>query len=189
MARFHLYLVRHGQSAWNADRRIQGQTADVALTPLGEHQAGGVAGVLAACGARTVYSSDLRRALQTALPVAGRLGVPVIAEADLRERSLGLLEGQRSAFAWAAADAGWSNPGGRPPGGESIRDVYARVRRFLSRLQSHADGSPVVVVTHGDTAVILLGLLRGYPDDGIPPVPMANGEIVTVPVPAGLIAN
>ena len=180
---FDLHLVRHGQSTWNAARRVQGQTPHVPLTALGEEQAVQAASRLAGCGARTVYSSDLRRSVQTALPIARRLGVTVTVDPDLRERGLGRFEGQPSDRAWAAAGAAWGDPGWRPPGGESIRDACGRIRGFLRRLRAGADGAPVVVVTHGDIAGFALGLLRGFPADALPWTALANGEVVTVRVP------
>jgi probable phosphoglycerate mutase len=176
-----VHVVRHGQSTWNAVRRIQGQTMHVPLTALGEQQALRAATQLADSGARVVFSSDLRRAVQTALPIAERLGVRVTLESDLRERSLGEFEGQHSDKVWSAAYDTWGDPSWQPPGGESINDVCARVTRFLDHLGTRGDGVPVVVVTHGDTAVIALGLLRGFPPGALPWTPMANGEIVTVP--------
>lgn len=173
-----VHLVRHGQSTWNAVRRVQGQTAHVPLTALGEQQARRAAGQLVGCGAKAVYSSDLRRALQTALPIAEALGVAVIPDPDLRERGLGRFEGQTSEDVWAAADAAWADPGWRPPGGESILDVRDRVHRFLERLRAEAGGVPAVVVTHGDTAAVVVGLLRGAsPLDW---THLANGEVVTL---------
>jgi probable phosphoglycerate mutase len=176
-----VHVVRHGQSTWNAVRRIQGQTTHVPLTALGEQQARRAATRLADCGARAVFSSDLRRAVQTALPIAQRLGVPVTLEPDLRERSLGEFEGQHSDKVWSAAYDTWGDSRWQPPGGESINDVCTRVTRFLDHLSTRRDGAPVVVVTHGDTAVIALGLLRGFPPAALPWTPMANGEVVTVP--------
>jgi probable phosphoglycerate mutase len=172
---FEVHVVRHGQSTWNAVRRVQGQTAHVPLTALGEQQARRAAGQLAGCGAKAVYSSDLRRALQTALPIAEALGVAVVPDPDLRERGLGRFEGQASEDVWAAADAAWSDPGWRPPGGESILDVRDRVQRFLERLPA---GGPVVVVTHGDTAAVVVGLLRG--SSPLDWTHLANGEVVTL---------
>jgi broad specificity phosphatase PhoE len=58
--------------------------------------------------------------------------------------------------------------------------VTARARSFLARLAARGDGGPVVVVTHGEVARILLGLLRGYPEDSLPWTSLANGEVVTV---------
>lgn len=178
---FDVHLVRHGQSTWNVVRRIQGQTMHVPLTALGEQQARKAAGELADCGARSVFSSDLRRAVQTALPIAERLGIGVTLTRDLRERSHGELEGQHSDEVWAAAYGTWGDPCWRPQRGESIRDVCGRVRRFLGRLAADAGNGPAVVVTHGDTAVIALGLLRGFPPDALPWIQLGNGEVVTVP--------
>lgn len=180
-----MHLVRHGQSSWNAQQRVQGQTARIPLTELGERQAMDASIRLAPSGAGTIYSSDLLRAIQTARPIAGRLGRPVLTDPDLREQSLGKLEGRSSAAAWQAAEpADWADPDWRPGGGESIRAVHARVLRFLDRLRRGADGSPVVVVTHGDIARVLLGVLRGHPADRLPWTALANGEVVTVSYPA-----
>ncbi len=180
-----IHVVRHGQSTWNAAGRVQGQVPHVPLTPLGEQQARAAARRLAGSGARAVYSSDLLRAAATAAPIAGLLGVPVTLDPDLRERSMGRLEGQRSADAWALPGADWGDPGWSPPGGESISDVSIRVRRFVRALEQAARGAPVVVVTHGDTAGILLAALRGLPEGELPWAALANGEVRTVPWPAG----
>jgi broad specificity phosphatase PhoE len=179
-----VHLVRHGQSTWNAVRRIQGQTMHVPLTDLGEQQARRAASQLADCGARAVFSSDQRRAVQTALPIADQLGVPVTLDPDLRERSLGEFEGLRSDTVWSAAYDTWADPSWRPPGGESIDDVCARVTRFLDQLGTRQNHASVVIVTHGDTAAITLGLLRGVPPGALTWAPLDNGEIITVPVPA-----
>jgi probable phosphoglycerate mutase len=156
----------------------------VPLTALGEQQARRAASRLADSGAGAVYSSDQRRAVQTALPIAEQLGVTVTLDRDLRERSLGEFEGLHSDTVWSAAYDAWANPTWRPPGGESIDDVCARVTRFLGRLGTKQDHPSVVIVTHGDTAVIALGLLRGLPSSALPLTPLDNGEVLTVPVPA-----
>jgi len=188
--RFDIHLVRHGQSTWNVLGRAQGQTPHVPLTPLGGQQARDAAARLAGCGARLVWSSDLRRAVDTARPIARRLGAAVVPDPDLRERSLGGFEGQPSAGVLAAPGTAWADPGWRPPGGESMQDVAARVRRFLRRLHHRATGSPVVVVTHGDTAGIVLAILRGLAEGGeLPWIPVANGEIITVASRAGRFAR
>lgn len=63
--------------------------------------------------------------------------------------------------------------------------MCTRIRPFVRRLQASADGASVVVVTHGDTAGIALGFLRGFPSDALPWTVLANGEVVTVPAPLG----
>ena len=185
---FPIHLVRHGQSQWNLERRVQGQSMHVPLTPLGEQQAKDAALLLADSGARVVYTSDLRRAVQTAEHIAVQLAAALILDPDLRERSLGEYEGQRCDDAFAAAGTAWEEPGWRPPGGESLHDVRIRVQRFLDRLRRDADGSPVVVVTHGETAGIVLALLRGTALGQLPPAALAtlaNGEVMTVPSEPG----
>lgn len=87
-----LYLVRHGQSADNAEGRFGGH-GPTPLSKLGEHQAQLTAAYLAKEGISAIYSSDLHRAVQTAGPLANLLGVDVVASAAFRERHVGVLEG------------------------------------------------------------------------------------------------
>jgi probable phosphoglycerate mutase len=152
----------------------------VPLTPLGEQQAMDAALLLADSGVRVVHASDQLRAVQTAEYIAARLEAALILDPDLRERSLGQYEGQRSEDAWRAVGTAWEEPGWRPPGGESLHDVHLRVQRFIGKLQRHADGSPVAVVTHGETARIALALLGGCALGQLPPTALANGEVITV---------
>ncbi|HVA61518.1 MAG TPA: histidine phosphatase family protein [Mycobacteriales bacterium] len=176
-----LHFVRHGQSEWNAEGRVQGQTSHVPLTELGHHQARTASRTLAHSGALAVISSDLARAVQTAVPIATRLGAPLQTTAALRERGLGTFEGRRSAEVWTSpAQPQWSDPDWRPPGGESTRDVYRRVACFLTALAARPPGPVVVIVTHGDTLRIALGHLQGAGPDAIPWSQTPNGAIVTV---------
>lgn len=176
-----VHLVRHGQSRWNAQGRLQGQTADVALTAVGLRQAEQAARNLTSSGATRVISSDLRRALETARPVAEVLGVQVELEPALREQSLGIFEGRLSQDAWREPDADrWGDPRWRPPGGESAHDVFVRLQAFVTRLMAEAPTSPLVLVSHGDTIRVALAVLRREPATSIPWVAVANGEIVTV---------
>src|SRR6185436_10822987 len=84
-----LHFVRHGETDWNAERRIQGQLAHVGLSELGHEQARAVAEELAGCGAGALYASDLSRTMQTAQPIAERLGLEIVQEPALRERHFG----------------------------------------------------------------------------------------------------
>lgn len=186
-ARFDVHLVRHGQSTWNALGLAQGQAPQAGLTPLGAEQARAAAERLAASGARTVWSSDLPRAAETARIIAQRLGVPVNPDPDLRERSLGGFEGLPSAQVLAAPGTAWADPHWRPPGGENMPDVCARVQRFVRRLHLRAGGAPVVVVTHGGTAGIARAILRGRPEEAFSWLDLANGGIVTVPGGPGTV--
>jgi broad specificity phosphatase PhoE len=88
----HLYLIRHGQSAGNAEGRFGGH-GPTPLSPLGREQAEKTARVLAREGINAIYSSDLLRAVQTAEPLAARLDLQVNKSEAFRERHVGVLEG------------------------------------------------------------------------------------------------
>lgn len=160
-----LYLVRHGQSTWNAARRTQGQLAGPPLTPRGRQQAEQAAMLIANDIARAgrefhrVVSSDLVRAFQTATILGRRLKLPVTLDQDLREQSLGSLEGltyDESLALGAAHD--WTDPDAAPGNGESPRAVFTRMARALAR----TSGRNVVIVSHGDALRYALGGLAGY---------------------------
>jgi broad specificity phosphatase PhoE len=148
-------IVRHGQSAWNAQGRWQGWT-DVPLTPLGEEQAAARAAALAAepLQVARVHTSDLRRAARTAHHVAAAFAVPVVADARFRERNAGEWQGHTA----AEIDERW--PGERerwrrrelqaPPGGETDQEVLARFDDALAdAVAATPEAHAAIVVTHG----------------------------------------
>ena len=92
MAVTKLYLIRHGQSAGNAEGRFGGH-GPTPLSKLGEHQAEVTAKLLAKEGVTAIYSSDLHRAIQTAEPLSLLTGVPITPTTAFRERNVGVLEG------------------------------------------------------------------------------------------------
>lgn len=98
-----LYFVRHGQSTWNVERRIQGQTMSPPLTTLGRLQARRAAMQLAQTGATTLLTSDAMRAMQTAKIIGPVLGLSSTPTSLLREQHWGDLQGQTSDDAWAIA--------------------------------------------------------------------------------------
>ena len=119
----HIILVRHGETLWNLEGRRQGQ-ADSPLTPLGIAQAQAIAERLADEPVDALYSSDLTRALVTAGHVGAACGLPVIADARLREKSFGVLEGLQYAEVQAkypevSAQVERKSPDYVPPGGEA----------------------------------------------------------------------
>jgi len=125
-----LHLVRHGETEWNRDGRIQGW-ADTPLSERGHEQARELAATLGERSIGAIYSSDLRRAYETAEPLAQRLGLHVRTTPALRERNFGDNEGRVSHE--VAAELGttsgttWHRADDRHPGGESIREVYGRI--------------------------------------------------------------
>ena len=150
-----LVLLRHGQSRWNVDGRMQGQSFLAgSLTPTGRAQAEQAASVLAdeAPDAVVVVASDLARTAETAAIIAGRLGLPLEFDRSLREQDLGQLEGTGSVAGDGRGDVidrFWDDPYRRPPGGETVAELYKRVRSALSGLAEGRPGIDLIVVTHG----------------------------------------
>lgn len=148
-----LLLIRHGETAWNAEHRIQGQL-DIPLSPLGMLQASRLAECLSSEPIDAVYSSELSRAWLTAAPVAERLGLDIIAEPRLRERSFGFFEGltldeiaERHPvdFArWRARDPAW-----QLDGGESGQQLIERVLAAVGDITARHAGRTVALVSHG----------------------------------------
>ena len=146
-------LLRHGESTWNAARRVQGQSASAGpLTPRGEQEAEAAAErfALRAPRARIVVSSDLPRALETAVIVARRLNREIETDPGLREQALGVLEGQVVGPEVAQElKRIWREPWPAPDGGESVAELYTRVRNTLSGIAERWPGVEVIAVTHG----------------------------------------
>jgi len=145
--------IRHGETAWNVDTRIQGQL-DIGLNDTGRWQAARLAEALADEGIDAIYSSDLSRALDTARSVADRIDLPVQTDAGLRERHFGAFEGQTWAeietnhpaesLLWRQREAGFG-----PPGGETLNGFYERVVATATRLLAGHAGQTVALVAHG----------------------------------------
>ncbi len=179
-----VFLVRHGESEWNVEGRLQGQTAHVPLTALGRQQADRVASRLAGSGANLVLSSDLLRAVETARTIAAGLPIPLRLERDLREQALGVFEGRLVVDVHRKTEpTDWIDPLWRPAGGESLQDVYVRLERVFQELQQEQPEGRVIVVTHGDTARIALALLSGEGLAGVGETILGNGEFIELVLP------
>jgi len=148
-----LLLIRHGETQWNAQSRIQGHM-DIALSARGLRQAQLLARFLGASAIDAVYASDLARASQTAQPLADALALGLHLDARLRERAFGLFEGST----YEQIQANWPNefaiwrrrdPAYAAPGGESYLAQRARVLQFLEEVAGRHAGASVAVVTHG----------------------------------------
>ena len=194
-----LWLVRHGESTWNVLGLAQGYDDQAELTSRGMRQAAEVAAGFGGVAIRAIYASDLRRAQQTAAPLAAAAGVPVVLDARLRERCLGVLEGTPAAANGPSA-TGLDLVGGRlvdpdtrPEGGESVRDLYRRAAAFIDDLTADAlpvisgerDGGQrdgdVVVVAHGGTLRVLRAYLSGVPVEQMDWAPLDNGTVLQFP--------
>ncbi|MFC7486958.1 histidine phosphatase family protein [Knoellia sp. CPCC 206453] len=178
----HLHLVRHGQSTWNVEGRLQGQTAHPELTDLGRAQAQSAADLLAerVTGTVAVVSSDLVRARQTADVIARTLGVRVVDDPDLREQSVGDLEGLLTSALEATPDTddGRHVSEVKWGGGESLEDVHRRLAAPIARALT-ASHDHVVWVTHGITACVALARLAGRSHRDVEWDPIVNGAVVS----------
>ena len=159
-----LYLVRHAQTAWNATERAQGHT-DIELDEIGEQQCVCLAGAFRDVRVSQVISSDLERSAACGRAVAKTTRACLVLDKRLRERAMGEWEGLfypefNKLFRAAGGDGDPHLLKTRPPGGESLEDVWVRIRPVTTELLSSDE--PTVVVTHGGTASLLLSqLLRG----------------------------
>lgn len=147
-----LILIRHGETTWNADGRVQGHT-NSPLNERGKQQAQRVAQHLARVKVHAVYSSDSTRALETANQVAAAHRLQVMASEELRERNYGVLEGKTLAEA-ARTQGTWflswqENRLNAPPAGESQQQMCERIMEAIRRIASAHAGQTVVVSTHG----------------------------------------
>jgi broad specificity phosphatase PhoE len=202
-----LWLVRHGESTWNTAGLAQGHNDEAELTERGLRQAAEAAAQFGYRPVRAIYASDLRRARQTAAAFAAVLGLPVYADARLRERSLGVLEGSAhktiGPSATGLADGLVIDPDIRPPAGESVRDLYQRAAAFCDDLAAGLrDGSgtlpglaagatdsagpaatsgDVLVIAHGGTVRVLDAYASGVTVDQMTWRPVDNATIVRIP--------
>lgn len=165
-----LCLVRHGETAWNAERRLQGHL-DIPLNDQGEVQARVTAVALARHRFAAIYASDLARARQTAQAASQTLSLAVITDSRLRERHYGFFQGltydeaqarHPQAYArFVARDADFVFPGG----GESLAGFAERIRCTLQEIAARHPGEQVLVVTHGGVLDIARRLATGKPFD------------------------
>lgn len=146
-------LVRHGETDWNGEKRIQGQI-DIDLNARGEAQARAVAGGLKGHSFAAVYSSDLRRAWHTARIAAAALGLAVSPAPTLRERHFGVMQGVTAGEAREQLPHAHHHHQARTPdydfdSGESLIAFAARVMRGLDELAERHPGQSVLAFTHG----------------------------------------
>jgi len=157
-----IIAVRHGETAWNVDTRIQGHL-DIPLNETGQWQAQQLAQALAGEPIDAIYASDLQRAYATAQAVADTTGAPITPETGLRERSFGHFQGRtfaeieaelpEDARRWRKRD-----PDYVPEGGESLVMLRERIERTVFALAEKHPGEQVLMVAHGGVLDVLYRL-------------------------------
>lgn len=179
-----LLLVRHGQSTWNDERRIQGQL-DPPLSSLGREQARRLAGRLAGRRFEGFYCSDLARTRETALAIAEAIGREPVYLTELREVMLGDWEGLRTEEIQERYPELWARWRARPswdvpPGGEGARPFEERVHRVVDEILARHPHGETLVVSHGGVIQVTLGRLFDSRSDGLFPFVIDNCSISTL---------
>lgn len=177
-----IIAVRHGETSWNVDARIQGQL-DIQLNETGRWQARRVGHALSAEQIAAVYSSDLARAHETARAIGDAASVPVVPHPGLRERRFGMFEGKtfdEIHETWPDHAQNWRKrmPDWEPPqGGESLLQLRERVTRTVSDLAARHAGEQIAVVAHGGVLDTLYRVATGQEVNSPRTWQLPNGAI------------
>lgn len=181
-----LYLIRHGQTDWNLEGRWQGH-ADVPLNDLGLQQAAQVAQELAGVGLQAIYSSDLKRARQTAGYLAEATGLPVRVDARLREIHQGEWQGMlvqdiQARYGEVFKQRHMDPASFAPPGGETAAQVKERLLEAVGEIcQRHPD-ERVAIVSHGFALAVLRTHFGGHPMTDVWGLVPENDEWIEIEV-------
>jgi len=180
-------FVRHGETDWNIERRMQGHI-DLPLNARGEAQARALGQFFTGFQADALYSSDLLRARQTAQPIADALRRPMNLLTALREQHFGRCEGKvfaeierthpGDAQALLSRDPDYVTPGG----GESRRQHEKRILDCIDRLVGEHSGQTLVVVTHGGVLDVIYRRVHGLPSDAPRDYPISNAGLNRVSI-------
>lgn len=187
-----IHLARHGETDWNRELRWQGHS-DVALNERGREQARSLAAFVAGTRFAAVYSSDLRRAAETAEIVAERLRLPVRMDPGLRELDVGSWAGFTLAeleVRVPRAVARWERDGEQAwEGGESHDEMAARVLEAIRTIAARHNGDAVLVVSHGGPIRALKALAAGfdYPTERFSVAPTDHCEVYVIAVRDGAV--
>ena len=176
-----LIVVRHAETTWNREKRMQG-TTDTTLSDVGRAQAQALSRRLARQAFSALYSSDLSRARDTAHAIAQQTRRELLLEPPLRERAFGIFEGLiadeiRARYPEEYARFASRDPDYEVPGGESARGFTQRCLGCLAEIANRHPGEDVVVVTHGLVLDSLYRAAHGL-DHGVQrPVPLINASV------------
>lgn len=184
-----LLLIRHGESRWNVEGRIQGQL-DVPLSGRGERQAEAIARRLREVPVAAIYASPLRRAQATAEAIAGVHGLPLRTVPQLTEIDHGDWQG-RTVAEIAAADRDrfglWSRLPGRVrmPNGERLFDVRQRVLAALGTMAGSHEGHTIAVVSHEVVIKVIVAETVGLDYDHLSRIEIDNAGLTVIAYAGG----
>lgn len=160
-------LIRHGETEWNAERRIQGQI-DIGLNATGVQQAEAAGRWLRDAGISALYSSDLKRARTTAEAIGRAVGLVPTLVPEMRERNYGIFQGLTYAEAQRKHPEGYAAFEGRNADyafehGESLTAMFARVTGKLQAIAAAHPGQTLAIVLHGGVLDVINRFVRGNP--------------------------
>jgi broad specificity phosphatase PhoE len=185
-----LILVRHGETAWNQERRIQGGSSDTGLSEVGRRQVERLGLALKETKIDAIYASPLKRALDTAQAIAGYHQLIVQVEPDLREMEVGELEGVSIAelgTSFSQFLLQWRQGQGmeKLPGGESVIELADRVWATIESIMKKHEQGTIVVVCHFFTAVAAICKALGWPLTCIERIRVQTGSISIIDLEDG----
>lgn len=176
-------LIRHGQTSWNAAGRWQGHT-DVPLNEVGREQARLLANRLVEWPIAALYSSDLKRAAETAAIVGEALEMEPVQDQVWRERHVGAFQGltgeeiaEKHPEVWATLQRGVFVV---PPGGESLEALYERATEALERVLQRHQGEFVVVISHGGMMRTLIAHVLQLPPGRDPRISLRGNTGISI---------
>lgn len=186
-----LLLVRHGESVWNEEERVQGQQ-DIPLSEIGRKQAVALGKRLKSMDISVCFSSPLKRAFETAelvLTASGKI-VPIVTLPELMERNFGDWEGRRvdelkSLFAHDFSHWLSSNYIPPPPNGESLSDLLARLERGIKKILAQVPNGTVLVVGHSGSVKAAICYLFQLPIQSFAKLRIDNASLTIVEIRDG----
>lgn len=173
-----LYFVRHGQTDWNAEKRIMGRT-DIPLNEQGRRQAEEVRNNLANKALVAIFASPLSRALETAKIIAEKhSNVSLTIAPELIERDFGEFEGLVNDGNYFFGLWSYGNDDETIKQGETTKQVQQRVDAFIDRIRGEYEDNDALLVAHGGVGVMIEAYFRGLPEDGnLLSYASGNGEV------------
>lgn len=161
-----IYLLRHGETIWNREQRTQGKSNDIELAEEGRRQAESIAKRLKNDDIDLFFSSNLKRAFETASIIATEHNKEVIPYEELGEINFGCFEGLKYSEIKEKHKEVFSiwheNPGiARIPGGETLMELKERVLTKLHQLLNENHGKNILIVSHGITIKVIIAALMG----------------------------
>ena len=185
-----IFLARHAQSELNASKRISGQL-DPDLTAKGAERALTLANVLRLQQLEAIYTSKLRRTIETARPISDLAGVPITTSGALNEIHMGVLQGRMRDGSDPEALALWrewqaQKGSARIPYGESFSDLEARVIPCVAEIVQRPRENPALIIGHRSTNRVILGFLMRWARERYIAIKVRSKylyQVVLAPVP------